>query len=387
MWRGWLGTWLNNGHRYRLAAGRDLAVQLHAQCVEHPRARHFVVAHSHGGNVTLYALRMPGLPRRLAGVVCLGTPFLQCEPRDTDRAVTTYGDLLLATPSLALLVLLALFVFPSAYFAPDQTILFEGYGYRVTPLSLLALLAVLLAFVYYPRANRRVGAWLIEWTRKRKWATFDRLALPRAQGDWPPILVATARGDEAGRLLSWLRRAADAPYWVWTGAVYAALFWLVAGSTLIWPNLLPDILRDPYGYSRDFAARLWPAASAWQPTSEWERRWDALLRWEPLWRLVGAVAGGLSVVLAVLWLHLTALALVPRVVRAHALGYGQETIWDNLLVRIHVASMPPGLEGIERSYVVVGRSLHHSGLYNDPQVLQDVGEWIRIHVSHSAGPR
>lgn len=60
VWRGWLGTWLNNGHRYRLAAGRDLAVQLHAQCVEHPRARHFVVAHSHGGNVTLYALRMPG---------------------------------------------------------------------------------------------------------------------------------------------------------------------------------------------------------------------------------------------------------------------------------------------------------------------------------------
>lgn len=59
---------------------------------------HYVVAHSHGGNVCLYALRDAeragtALPR---GVVCLSTPFIAAQPRPITlfRFVATYAVLL-----------------------------------------------------------------------------------------------------------------------------------------------------------------------------------------------------------------------------------------------------------------------------------------------------
>lgn len=48
---------------------------------QHEQARHFIVAHSHGGNVALYALRDESLLTSIAGVACLATPFLVCRPR------------------------------------------------------------------------------------------------------------------------------------------------------------------------------------------------------------------------------------------------------------------------------------------------------------------
>lgn len=54
-WPGWLGSRLNNGHRYRRAAGERLAEFLRASTSGN--AHHFVITHSHGGNVARYALR------------------------------------------------------------------------------------------------------------------------------------------------------------------------------------------------------------------------------------------------------------------------------------------------------------------------------------------
>ena len=140
VWRGFLGTSLNNGHRYRLAAGIRLAAKLEELCDKYPSARHFIVAHNHGGNVALYALRKPGL----AGLVCIGTPFIHCEPRHTEQTVCTYADLILATAALAVLLLFALFLTPAAYFLSRQTIFYEGHGYKVTPLWLFQIVVVIL---------------------------------------------------------------------------------------------------------------------------------------------------------------------------------------------------------------------------------------------------
>jgi hypothetical protein len=70
------------------------------------------------------------------------------------------------------------------------------------------------------------------------------------------------------------------------------------------------------------------------------------------------------------------MALVPRFVRAHALGFGQETVLDNLLVSISAATAPDGFDVDEKEYVLTAKGLHHSGLYEDDQVLADVAEWI-----------
>jgi hypothetical protein len=80
--------------RYRAASRlRD-----HCRVVarRYPARSHYVVAHSHGGNVALYALRDAArestsdlLP---AGVVCLSTPFIAAQPRPVTlfRFVSTY---------------------------------------------------------------------------------------------------------------------------------------------------------------------------------------------------------------------------------------------------------------------------------------------------------
>jgi hypothetical protein len=59
-----------------------LLLRLAAVTNTHPLARHFVVAHSHGGNIALYALNDAQLARKIQGVVCLSTPFMNVRERN-----------------------------------------------------------------------------------------------------------------------------------------------------------------------------------------------------------------------------------------------------------------------------------------------------------------
>src|SRR5712691_6963998 len=64
-----------NRHGARLEAAREL--RRHVMKAGQEAAQHFVVAHSHGGNACLLALRDDAdLSKRLSGIVCLSTPFL-----------------------------------------------------------------------------------------------------------------------------------------------------------------------------------------------------------------------------------------------------------------------------------------------------------------------
>lgn len=69
-----------------IGARRDAAEKLRAQIVADPASaadtRHFLVAHSHGGNIALYALRDPAVRERITGVATLATPFLIARRRD-----------------------------------------------------------------------------------------------------------------------------------------------------------------------------------------------------------------------------------------------------------------------------------------------------------------
>jgi len=75
----WSGS---NSHSARQDAGRALAERLEKCCAEHADARHFIIAHSHGGNVACYALRdNDKLRSQISGVICLATPFVDVRPR------------------------------------------------------------------------------------------------------------------------------------------------------------------------------------------------------------------------------------------------------------------------------------------------------------------
>jgi pimeloyl-ACP methyl ester carboxylesterase len=69
----WSGA---NTHKARAAAGLALREKLLDQQRLYPQAAHYVIGHSHGGNIALYAVGKSEVDDKLQGIVCLNTPFV-----------------------------------------------------------------------------------------------------------------------------------------------------------------------------------------------------------------------------------------------------------------------------------------------------------------------
>src|SRR5262245_52275955 len=95
-----------NSHRARLRAAGDLATHLSGLVERYPNAAHAIVAHSHGGNVALYALQKSGLVDRVNGVVCMATPFVILRARQWTAASLVLLKAATLTPFALALALL-----------------------------------------------------------------------------------------------------------------------------------------------------------------------------------------------------------------------------------------------------------------------------------------
>src|SRR6266481_9109358 len=60
----------------RLNEGKKLGEHIKDLQIAHPDSEHYIIAHSHAGNIALYAARWLGSSHDLAGIACLATPFL-----------------------------------------------------------------------------------------------------------------------------------------------------------------------------------------------------------------------------------------------------------------------------------------------------------------------
>jgi pimeloyl-ACP methyl ester carboxylesterase len=74
----------------RISESMSLAEHLKQLQFAYPYARQVLIAHSHGGNVALYALQQLPDGNNVDGVACLGTPFLHATPRTTSPAIVEY---------------------------------------------------------------------------------------------------------------------------------------------------------------------------------------------------------------------------------------------------------------------------------------------------------
>jgi len=70
-----------NTHKARVKAGYELADHILKLRAASPGCRHFIVAHSHGGNVALLAHKHLPVELHALGVATLGTPFLYARMR------------------------------------------------------------------------------------------------------------------------------------------------------------------------------------------------------------------------------------------------------------------------------------------------------------------
>ncbi len=77
-----------NTHKARIKAGYELAAHIRELRKSYPHCSHFIVGHSHGGNIALFAHKH--LPEKLhaLGIATLGTPFLYAKLKDDLEKIT-----------------------------------------------------------------------------------------------------------------------------------------------------------------------------------------------------------------------------------------------------------------------------------------------------------
>lgn len=73
-----------NAHSERTAAAVDLARLMEAETSEQPAHPIVLISHSHGGNICIYATGHTNA--RIAGIVCMATPFIDVSARTLPHA-------------------------------------------------------------------------------------------------------------------------------------------------------------------------------------------------------------------------------------------------------------------------------------------------------------
>lgn len=192
-----------NTHAARLQAASDLAVQLESRIRVQPETQHFVIAHSHGGNVVLYALGLlpPECRRAIKGVISLATPFIRISPRSVDDALQVLPGFLGSLLALVLAI-------------PAVLVLtHDGPGWLFGSLAFLASLTFVgVAASGWSRLEERFGPAI----HSRQ--AFLTKAWTAYRSPGVPLLALTPDGDEALKGLRTFDRIGDAPF-----AVYACL--------------------------------------------------------------------------------------------------------------------------------------------------------------------
>ena len=155
-----------------------------------PGDRLFLVAHSHGGNIALAAMKNPSVRRSLYGVVFLATPFLFRRRRKLPTHLIGW--------SLAFLVFMI--IFASSGQLPLTA--------RLSLVAFTALYAFVVRRVLFSRAPKREGAPTDDEEVERirdeliaRGALDDENELSFPKGELPPMLILRPSADEASGLL------------------------------------------------------------------------------------------------------------------------------------------------------------------------------------------
>ena len=344
VWSGW------NAVSARRRAVERLISHLTASQARWPHARHFVIGHSHGGNIAFQAMGAGAVEARMAGIVCLSTPFLCASPRNlgpVGRIAIWWFPVVVALFCLVPAVELLPADLESAA-GGAALILALGMGFFISP-------------------------WVTRFTA----TSADALRFPNV----PPskVLIVRSFGDEASaalgaaHLISWIAEL----IWSTTSRFLGALLRTVETwrSALIkrWRLLVP-------------ACAVLVGFAIWSLVTAEPRWWfeaSAILAIAILAVLLAILARG-GYVAALLGALLIAVLATPSFLIIAALGIatGPELLIAALLCRVTAESTPPG--GGWTVWQVPknpwssdqGGFLMHSTTYDDHESLVIVSQWL-----------
>lgn len=329
-----------NTHKARLAAGKELAALLAQSATAFPGARQVTIAHSHGGNVALYARRHavePGMPDH---IVCLATPFLRCRMRRR-LPFFTHLALLIACAYVAFL----LFSLIVTVLEPALSAI--GISEKSAPGFAILMLAALAWFGFIYWLARR-------YLQRRSAALLNDLGWP-AGGPLHLLTVGYAM-DEARIYLSVLDRAT---------AGFSRLIWQVAGLLFFPVALYVTLSMYLAIYHRDIFYR-------------------------PYFSMPGDAPGEYAFAPYVAGLYLAVIIFgglgssLLTMLRGNPYGYGWERPSTTMLLDIEAIDVPEGLEtaSVEHHRIEIGDfakrgELAHCLIYEDERLLAKIVTWIK----------
>lgn len=367
VWRGFLSSFLNNAHRYRLRGAKALRSKLLEVRQDNPCARIFVISHSHGGNISLYAMRDEALTQLVTGIICMATPFFVVRSDDGVqrsaegwlgflRGIFMFGGAMMVPLAVVFsLVWVALQVLPHVNHYV-QTVM--------SPLLTIAGLALALGANYlliylFPLAGNVARHLAREGQRSSEQSL--RAILPPHK----PVLCLLASGDEFRTLFGICsdvteaikhRYVSVALFVIGVVVVCACQWWIVRSVRGIWEESL---------HSGDITA---PAV------------------------VIGGVFASFTLLVALVALSLTTFrTLADRLLtRLRTLLYGWETFPEMLFSNIEATPLPYGhgdicsadlhLERLHsaKAYTMEGKSwLHHCEIYLNKSALEDIITWVK----------
>ena len=192
----WSGA---NRNADRIEAGKKLADALNENLASYPDAAHFVIAHSHGGNLALYALHDLRLQERLSGIICMNTPFLSATRRDAEQLFFGLGVLFIIAYGVWVASGFALIAGGWGEYGPVGTIAY------ILAMALLFAVGGLL-YRWFLRLGRRLQSWL----KEKREDMIANVALPNIRS--PKVICLWTAGDEVFTIFNLLEGFASIPY-------------------------------------------------------------------------------------------------------------------------------------------------------------------------------
>jgi hypothetical protein len=340
----WSGA---NRNSDRIEAGKKLAAALNENFASYPDAAHFVIAHSHGGNLALYALDDSRLQEGLSGIICMNTPFISATRRDAEQLF--FG--------LAVLFIIAYVVSVASVFA----MIAGGWEEHGTVGTIALTLATLLLFamvgfvyLWLLRLGRRLQSWL---KRKRE-DMIASMSLPTIRS--PKVLCLWTAGDEVFTTFNMLEGFANIPY----------VLMNVYSVSLIFASCLALPLFTSFG---DIGDRTGLYLQGREVFFMFHR-----YLYSPVWLALDLLAA-VSVVTV----------LMNFLLRIVPMGLPWRTFIGSFFVRLSFTQVPLTVQQVEFHDLALGLSfLNHSQAYARPEslklIIDSLSEMIRsVSVRHT----
>lgn len=215
-------TWSGrNAVEARMEGARRLVEELRSQ-MQDSDAVLFVIAHSHGGNLAMYAMRDPAIRSRVAGLVTMATPFVVASRRLSIHWDARFLWAGFGVYAAALTYLLQRYITPHLPFSS---------ALAVTATAVLCF-AMLLALAGFLLAYLENHSYILE-------KTFELPVIDESQ-----LLIIRSAGDEASIALLFSQFLALVPYRLfvagatfverlhakgWTSRMFEAIATLITG--------------------------------------------------------------------------------------------------------------------------------------------------------------